>query len=109
MDRLAPISFQDAREAEHDRRAEMRQATRGHAIATITTDDGDVRLARAELVDASIQGLGVRLSQAAPTGSRIKLYFHGEVTPGRTGTIARCDASGNAWAVGVACDLQLAA
>ena len=59
--------------------------TRGHAIATVTTDDGDVRLARAELIDASIRGLGVRLNQAAPTGSRIKLYFHGEVTPGQHG------------------------
>lgn len=95
--------------ARPERRREARQATRGEALATITTDDGDVRLARAALVDASIHGLGVRLNQAAPRGSRIKLYFNGEVTPGRTGYVARCGASSEGWEVGVACDLTLAA
>lgn len=92
-----------------ERRSEARQATRGSALATITTSDGDVRLARAELNDASIRGLGVRLNQAAPTGSRIKLYFNGEVTPGRTGYVSRCREAGEGWDVGVACDLKLAA
>ncbi len=105
----ASIPIAQARTGTTERRSESRQATRGHAIATITTDDGDVRLARAELIDASIRGLGVRLNQAAPTGSRIKLYFNGEVTPGRTGYVSRCRESGQAWDVGVACDLSLAA
>ena len=107
MDRLEPIPLCQAPPGE--RRAEARQSTRGNAIATVCTPDGDVRLAHAELLDASIRGLGLCLNQPAPDGSRIKLYFNGEVTPGRTGTVARCENAGSDWVVGVACDLKLAA
>jgi hypothetical protein len=92
-----------------DRRGEIRQRTHGEALATIVTDDGDVSLARAELLDASIRGLGLRLSQRASRGARIKLYFNGEVTPGRTGVVTHCEHADGDWVAGVACDLALAA
>ena len=92
-----------------ERRGETRQRTRGEALATIIADDGDVSLARAELLDASIRGLGVRLSQRATRGARIKLYFNGEVTPGRSGVVTHCEARDGEWVAGVACDLALAA
>jgi len=92
-----------------ERRVETRRRTGGQAIVTIREEGAMPILTPVELLDASTHGLGIRSEKPALPGARVRLYFHGEVMPGRTGVVARCDRDGDAWRLGVRCDMRMAA
>lgn len=92
-----------------DRRAECRRAAEGTALATIRESGRPARLTPIEVLDASEHGLGIRVDAPASAGAEVRVYFHSGVVPGRTGVVARCEPDGEAWRVGIRCDMRLAA
>ncbi len=92
-----------------ERRLESRQPAGGRAIVTIREQGQMPILAPVELLDASEHGVGIRSEKPAMPGAAVRLYFHGEVMPGRTGVVARCDRDGEGWRLGVRCDMRMAA
>ncbi len=92
-----------------ERRHESRQRAEGRAIVTIRERGRMPMLAPVELLDASEHGVGILSEKPAMPGARVRLYFHGQVTPGRTGVVARCEPEGDAWRLGVRCDMRMAA
>ncbi|MEZ6242598.1 MAG: PilZ domain-containing protein [Phycisphaerales bacterium] len=112
METDAPIPFGALVEPKapwSERRLETRQRTGGQAIVTIREEGAMPILTPVELLDTSTHGLGIRSEKPAMPGARVRLYFHGEVMPGRTGVVARCDWDGEAWRLGVRCDMRIAA
>lgn len=107
-----PIPFGalvEPKAARGERRVETRRRTHGRAIATIREPGAMPVLTPVELTDASERGLGILSQKPATPGASVRLYFHGEVVPGRTGVVARCDRDGDAWRLGVRCDMRMAA
>lgn len=99
----------DVRPFRFERRAEGREAVGGEAMAAFYDEDGALSLTRVELVDESVHGMGLRSPVRVEAGVRFSLHAHGRRLAHTTGMVARCEAAGEKWRVGLRCDPKRAA
>jgi hypothetical protein len=77
---------------EHDRRRVPRRPMNGGAMAVFSTGIGAGTLVRADLVDASWTGIGLRSPIAVEPGACVSLIPDDPMWPRQTGIVVRCDA-----------------
>lgn len=93
----------DVRPFRFERRAHGRERISGEAMAAFFDEDGALGLTRVQLVDASESGLGLVCPVQIEKGARFCLYSESLALPHTTGFVARCDAEGEDWRVGLRC------
>ncbi len=98
------VSAIDVRPFRFERRAEGREAVSGEAMAAFYDEDGALSLTRVKLVDESVHGMGLKSPVQVEAGVRFSLYAKGGRLAHSTGVVARCDADGEEWRVGLRCD-----
>ena len=77
-----------------NRRSSPRRRTGGTALLVARRGGEAPTIARVELMDATLDGVGIRSPLAVACGSSVALYFNGQNLPGRSGRVARCEADG---------------
>jgi hypothetical protein len=97
------------RDMKLDRRAWARTPRTGSAMAAFFDEDGALSLTRVELTDESQGGLGLLCPVEVPRGVRFSLYSTGIPLPHTTGVVARCEALGEEFRIGLRCDQRMAA
>ncbi len=93
-------------------RIERRKWARTLVEQTVTAvyhDESRMGVARMEIVDSSVTGLGARTNQKLAEGMHIKLTAPGVNLPTRSGTVVRCVSDGEKFSVGIRLDKALAA
>lgn len=99
-----PVTSIDVRPFRFERRVEGREAVTGEAMAAFYDEDGALSLTRVRLLDESVHGLGLECPVPVEPGVRFSLHARGRVLAHTTGVVARCDARGESWRVGLRCD-----
>ena len=99
-----PVSAIDVRPFRFERRAEGREGISAEAMAAFYDEDGALSLTRVRLVDESVHGLGLVSPVAVEAGVRFSLHARGTTLAHTTGVVARCEARGEEWSVGLRCD-----
>jgi PilZ domain. len=93
-----------------NRRGSPRRGVMLDAIAVVKTRAGQQAMARVELLDASVRGLGLASPMPIAVGAEVKLHFNGQPLPGRSGRVVRCQESvGGMYRVGLVTDALVAA
>ena len=94
----------DVRPFRFERRSEGRERASGEAMAAFYDEDGALSLTRVKLVDTSVHGMGLESPVRVEPGVRFSLHERGGTLAHTTGVVARCDARGDSWSVGLRCD-----
>ena len=90
MERIATDGTIQAR-LERDRRRVPRRPMSGGAMAVFSTGIGAGTLVRADLVDASWTGIGLKSPIAVEPGACVSLIPDDPMWPRQTGIVVRCD------------------
>lgn len=90
-------------EASPDRRRGARVRIAGEAMAVFTTGDEPARLTYVDLMDASVDGVGVLSPIAVSPGSYFSLTPEAGFFPRHTGVVVRCEESTAGYRLGLSC------
>ena len=99
----------DIRPFRFERRSEGRDEICGEAMAAFFDEEGALGLTRVRLIDSSSRGLGLVCPVEVESGSRFCLYSDATRLLHTTGVVARCEADGEDWRIGLRCDARRAA